>query len=59
MIFPKHRIVKQNDDVFEQYFSLIAALKLSDIAGVKNIASLWKTGLDELKTDKSDQPQTI
>ena len=40
MIFPKHRIVKQNDDVFEQYFSLIAALKLSDIAGVKNIASL-------------------
>ena len=59
MIFPKHRTVKQNDDVFEQYFSLIAALKLSDISGVKNIASLWKTGLDELKTDNSDQPQTI
>ena len=40
MIFPKHCTVMQNDDVFEQYFSLIAALKLSDIAGVKNIASL-------------------
>ena len=40
MIFSKHCTAKQHDNVFEQYFSLIAALKLSDIAGVKNIASL-------------------
>ena len=42
MIFQKHCTVKQNDDVFEQYFSLIAALKLSDIAGVKKHCIVMK-----------------